>query len=322
MAESVNEVESLAGEFREKFRTITDEIGKVIVGYSEVIEQTLTALVVGGNVLVEGVPGLGKTRMLLALARACDLTFRRVQFTPDLMPADITGTNMISRTESGGRTVRFAPGPIFTNLLLADEINRATPRTQSALLEAMEEHAVSSGGETRPLDEPFFVMATQNPIEQEGTYPLPEAALDKFTFKLLVDMPGAEELRQVLERTTAESQPEAEQVAARGDILALRRIAFQVPVAPQIEEAAIRIVRATRGEHRYIKAGAGPRALKALLLGARVRALLEERYNVSTDDIRALAGPALRHRVVLSFEAESADVTPDDVIEELLASEM
>ncbi|MFO7897795.1 MAG: AAA family ATPase [Planctomycetota bacterium] len=321
MAESANEVESLAAQFRERFHAITDQVSEVIVGYRAVIEQTLTALVVGGNVLVEGVPGLGKTRMLLALARACDLTFRRVQFTPDLMPADITGTNMISQTESGGRTVEFVPGPVFTNLLLADEINRATPRTQSALLEAMEEHAVSAGGETRPLAEPFFVMATQNPIEQEGTYPLPEAALDKFTFKLLVDMPGAGELCQILERTTAESPPRAEQVAGRDDILTLRRIAFQVPVAPEVENAALRLVRATRREHRHLKSGAGPRALKALLLGARVRALLNERYHVSGEDIRALAGPALRHRMVLSFEAESADVTPDDVIGEFLERE-
>ncbi|MFW6107795.1 MAG: AAA family ATPase [bacterium] len=320
MAESANEVEALAAQFRQTFGAITAEVGKVIVGYRAVIEQTLTALVVGGNVLVEGVPGLGKTRMLLALARACDLRFRRVQFTPDLMPADITGTNMISQTESGGRTVEFVPGPIFTHLLLADEINRATPRTQSALLEAMEEHAVSAGGETRRLAEPFFVMATQNPIEQEGTYPLPEAALDKFTFKLLVDMPQAGELREILERTTAASPPRAEQVAGRDDILALRRIAFQVPVACEVENAAMGLVRATRREHRYLRSGAGPRGLKALLLGARVRALLAERYHVSREDIRALAGPALRHRMVLSFEAESADVTPDDVIEELLAS--
>ena len=318
MADSVQEVEALASEFRAKFRAITSEIGKVIVGYEDVIEQTLTALVVGGNVLVEGVPGLGKTMMLLALARACDLEFRRVQFTPDLMPADITGTNMISEDERGRRTMMFARGPVFTHLLLADEINRATPRTQSALLEAMEEHAVSAGGETMPLDEPFFVMATQNPIEQEGTYPLPEAALDKFAFKLLVGVPDAGALAEIIGRTTAESAPEAQAVATRGDILKLRETAAQVPVAPHVEEAAIRLVTATRAARKNIKSGASPRALKALLLGARVRALLHERYNVSTDDIAALALPALRHRIVLSFEAESRSVAPDDVIAELL----
>ncbi|MFH1730213.1 MAG: AAA family ATPase [Planctomycetota bacterium] len=318
MADSVQEVEALANEFRTKFRAITSEIGRVIVGYEDVIEQTLTALVVGGNVLVEGVPGLGKTKMLLALARACDLEFRRVQFTPDLMPADITGTNMISRDERGRRTMMFARGPVFTHLLLADEINRATPRTQSALLEAMEEHAVSVGGETMPLDEPFFVMATQNPIEQEGTYPLPEAALDKFAFKLLVGVPDAGALAEIIGRTTAESAPEAQAAATRGDILKMRETAAQVPVAPHVEEAAMRLVTATRAGHRNIKSGASPRALKALLLGARVRALLHERYNASTEDIAALALPALRHRIALSFEAESRSVTPDDVIAELL----
>ena len=320
MSEPVKEVKALAAEFRETFRAVTAEIGRVIVGYEDVIDQTLTALVVGGNVLVEGVPGLGKTRMLLALARACDLTFHRVQFTPDLMPADITGTEMIAQNEQGRRTMAFAPGPIFTHLLLADEINRATPRTQSALLEAMEEHAVSVGGETRPLEEPFFVMATQNPIEQEGTYPLPEAALDKFMFKLLVGMPDADALCTVIERTTAASAPEAQPVASRADILRMREIAFQVPVAPHVEEHAAQLVTATRSGRRGIKSGASPRALRALLLGARVRALLHERYNVSRDDIRELARPALRHRITLSFEAESQSVTPDDVIAELLDS--
>ena len=322
MADSVEQVEALAAEFRATFRAVTDEIGKVIVGCDDVIEQTLTALVVGGNVLVEGVPGLGKTMLLLALARACDLQFRRVQFTPDLMPADITGTNLISQDEHGRRTMAFARGPVFTNLLLADEINRATPRTQSALLEAMEEHAVSAGGETMPLDEPFFVMATQNPIEQEGTYPLPEAALDKFAFKLLVDMPGADALAEIIERTTAESAPEARPVATRADILKMRETAVQVPVAAHVEEAAMRLVGATRAGHESIKSGASPRALKALLLGGRVRALLRERYNVSTDDIRELAAPALRHRITLSFEAESQNVTPDEVIEQLVTAEI
>jgi MoxR-like ATPase len=313
-------VEALAAEFRERFRAVAGEVRRVIVGYDDVIDQALTALVMGGNVLVEGVPGLGKTMMLLAVARACDLTLRRVQFTPDLMPADITGTNMISQDEHGRRTMAFARGPVFTHLLLADEINRATPRTQSALLEAMEEHAVSAGGKTMPLDEPFFVMATQNPIEQEGTYPLPEAALDKFMFKLVVAMPGADALREILERTTAQSGPQAGQVASRDDILKLREIARQVPVAPAVEECAARLVTATRAEHRHIKSGASPRALRALLLGGRVRALLNERYNVSADDIRELAKPALRHRIQLSFEAESQNVTPDSVIEELVSS--
>ena len=318
MTEPAKDVQAVAAEFRDTFRRITSEMGRVIVGYEDVIEQTLTALVIGGNVLVEGVPGLGKTMMLLALARACDLRFRRVQFTPDLMPADITGTNMISQAADGRRTMEFAPGPIFTHLLLADEINRATPRTQSALLEAMEEHSVSAGGRTMRLDEPFFVMATQNPIEQEGTYPLPEAALDKFAFKLLVEMPPSDELREIIERTTAEAPPAARTVASRDDILRMRGIAVQVPIAPHVEDAAVRLVTATRAGNRSIKAGASPRALRALLLGARVRALLRERYNVSTDDIRELAAPVLRHRITLSFEAESENVTPDDVISQLV----
>jgi MoxR-like ATPase len=318
VAETTDQVEQRAEAFRRTFRAVTAEVGKVIVGYRDVIDQTLTALVVGGNVLVEGVPGLGKTRLLLALAQACDLTFRRVQFTPDLMPADITGTEMIHQDERGRRSMQFAPGPVFTHLLLADEINRATPRTQSALLEAMEEHAVSAGGTTHPLEEPFFVMATQNPIEQEGTYPLPEAALDKFAFKLLVDMPGPDALREILERTTATADPEAAAVAGRDDILALRDTARLVPVAPHVEDFALRLVTATRSGHDSLKAGASPRALRALLLGARVRALLAERYHVSTEDIAALARPALRHRLTLSFEAESRDVTPDDVIADLL----
>ena len=318
MTEPVKDVEAAAAGFRDTFCRITSEMGRVIVGYEDVIEQTLTALVIGGNVLVEGVPGLGKTMMLLALARACDLKFSRVQFTPDLMPADITGTNMISQAADGRRTMEFAPGPVFAHLLLADEINRATPRTQSALLEAMEEHSVSAGGRTMRLDEPFFVMATQNPIEQEGTYPLPEAALDKFAFKLLVEMPPAGELREIIERTTAEAPPEARTVASRDDILKMRAVAVQVPVAPHVEDAAVRLVTATRAGHRGIKAGASPRALRALLLGARVRALLRERYNVSIDDIRELAAPVLRHRITLSFEAESESVTPDDIIGELV----
>lgn len=322
MAESVEQVKALADEFRERFRAITAQVREVIVGYDEVIDHTLTALIIGGNVLVEGVPGLGKTMMMLALSRACDLEFRRVQFTPDLMPADITGTSMISQTEDGRRTMTFVPGPIFTHLLLADEINRATPRTQSALLEAMEEHAVTVGGETRRLDEPFFVMATQNPIEQEGTYPLPEAALDKFAFKLLVEMPDADALCEILQRTTSDSLPEARTVASRNDILRLREIARQVPVAPFVEDAALRLVTATRSGHRHIKSGASPRALRTLLLAARVRALLHERYNVSTEDIRELALPTLRHRITLSFEAELQNISPDDVVRSLLAAEV
>jgi MoxR-like ATPase len=321
VAQTAADVHALADDFRTTFRAITGEVGRVIVGCERVIEDTVTALLVGGNVLVEGVPGLGKTMLLLALAKACDLTFRRVQFTPDLMPADITGTNLITQDEHGRRSMQFAAGPIFTHLLLADEINRATPRTQSALLEAMEEHAVSTGGETRALDEPFFVMATQNPVEQEGTYPLPEAALDKFAFKLLVEMPDADALREIVERTTARTTPEATAVASRDDVLRLRDTARQVPVAPVVEDFAMRLVAATRQGHPFVAQGAGPRALRALLLGARVRALLAGRYNASTEDVRDLAGPALRHRIGLSFEAESENVTPDDVIEELAASE-
>lgn len=314
-------VEEQAAFFREKFRAVATEISRVIVGYEETIEDTLAALVIGGNVLVEGVPGLGKTKMLLALARACDLRFRRVQFTPDLMPADITGTNMITQSDTGARTIEFVRGPIFTNLLLADEINRATPRTQSALLEAMEEHSVSAGGKTERLDEPFFVMATQNPLEQEGTYPLPEAALDKFAFKLIVTMPNANDLTEILVRTTAESEPEPQVVAHRDDILRMREIALQVPVAPHVEEFAANLVTATRQSNPHIKSGASPRALRALLLGARVRALLGVRYNASIDDVCKLAMPALRHRITLTFDAESKNISADDVINEIVTAE-
>jgi len=319
VAETSADAEALAADFRRTFRAVTDEVARVIVGCEEVVEQTLAALVIGGNVLVEGVPGLGKTLLLLSLARACDLRFRRVQFTPDLMPADITGTHMISQAEGGRRAMAFVPGPVFTHLLLADEINRATPRTQSALLEAMEEHTVSTGGRTRRLEEPFFVMATQNPIEQEGTYPLPEAALDKFAFKLLVDVPEAHALQAVLERTTGAAAPEAHTVASRDAVLGMRRTAMQVPVATHVEDFAIRVVTATRRSHPAVRSGAGPRALRALLLGARVRALVRGRYHVSADDIQALAPAALRHRITLSFEAESQNVTPDAAIRELLS---
>ncbi|MFB3893066.1 MAG: AAA family ATPase [Phycisphaerae bacterium] len=314
-------------QFRADFERMRAEIAKMMVGYPDQIEKVLIALIIGGNVLLESVPGLGKTLLVHTLSKVLHLNFRRVQFTADLMPADIIGTNVVDEDDAGTRTMRFQKGPLFTHLLLADEINRATPRTQSALLEAMEEHTVTVGGVTHVLEEPFFVMATQNPIEQAGTYPLPAAQLDKFLFKLLLGYPNGEELDEIIQRTTVDSPPVLETVTSREKILEMRELARHVPAASHVQRYAALLVAATHPDsphatamaRRCIRLGSSPRGVLALLAGARVRALLDGRCQVSTDDVRTMAAATLRHRIARSFEAESEEIGPDRIIEDILA---
>ena len=311
--------------FRQRLEAIKTEISKEIVGQQEVIDTLVLALVAGGNVLLEGVPGLGKTRLVRTLSRVLDLPFSRIQFTPDLMPADITGTNIIEKTE-GGNAFRFQPGPLFASIVLADEINRATPKTQSALLEAMQEHAVTVAGVSRPMSEPYFVLATQNPVEQEGTYPLPEAQLDRFLFKVLVPFPTLRELDGIVNMTTTGEEPEARKAADGAEILRLRAISRQVPVAQAVQQYALQLILNTHPElaespavsRSYLRFGASPRAAQAILSAARVRALAQGRFNVAFEDIQTLAKPCLRHRIALNFEGMAQGRTPDDIIEELL----
>jgi MoxR-like ATPase len=313
-------------EFQRTCAAIRQELGRVIVGHEELLDLVVTALVADGHVLLEGVPGLGKTLLVRTLAQVLDLRFSRIQFTPDLMPADILGTNLVVQDDAGRRRFEFQPGPVFAQIVLADEINRATPKTQSALLEAMQEHAVSIAGISRPLDEPFFVLATQNPIEMEGTYPLPEAQLDRFLFKLTVAFPGLDELRGIAERTTGPEEPQARRVADGAGLVELQRLARQVPVAGFVQEYAARLVLATHpgrpeaidAVRRLVRYGASPRGLQALLRAGKVRALAQGRLNVSTEDVRALALPALRHRIILNFEGEAGGTDPDDVLRQTL----
>ena len=313
-------------EFREIFARTSDEISKVIVGYKDVIDNVLTAMLSRGNVLLEGVPGIGKTMLVRTLGDVLELTFRRVQFTADLMPADIVGTNMIAQDESGNRMFRFQKGPIFTHLLLADEINRATPKTQSALLEAMEEHSVTVAGTRYVLEEPFFVLATENPIEMEGTYPLPQAELDKFIFKLDIDVPGLDELDEIIVRTTYAEMPPVDRAASGEDILKLQTLVLEVPVAPHVEDYAAHIILSTSPKtefatdmvKRYVKAGSSPRGLQGLILAAKVRALLDERFCVSCEDISEMALPTLRHRIQRNLEGEAEEFSTDDIVRDIL----
>ena len=312
--------------FRQAHAALRAEIGKVIVGQDAVVEGTLIALFAGGHVLLEGVPGLGKTLLVRTLGEVLDLSFSRIQFTPDLMPADILGTNIVMEIPGGRREFQFQRGPIFAHLVLADEINRATPKTQSALLEAMQEHQVTAGGELRKLVEPFFVMATQNPIDQEGTYPLPEAQLDRFFFKILVGYPSAEELTEVLSRTTAGARAEVERVLTREALLELMKLVREVPVASHVKDYAVRLVMATHPKtdtaapiaSQYLRFGSSPRGGQTLLLAGKVRALTDGRFNVSFDDIEAVAAAALRHRLILNFEAEAEGITTDHIIGQIL----
>ena len=311
-----------------RIKRIRDEIGRVIVGHEEVVEGVIISLVASGHVLLEGVPGLGKTTLLRILGRVMHMDYSRIQFTSDLMPADIIGSVILDADVPGSKRLRFEPGPIFAHLVLADEINRATPRTQSALLEAMQERTVTSGTTTYPLEEPFLVMATQNPLEMEGTYPLPEAQLDRFLMKILVRYPSKAELEKIVERTITIEQPKVEQVVDRAEILEIRSAANDVLIAPHVQDFAIRLVLATQPEgqygheaaKKYIRYGSSPRGAQALIQSGRVRALVRNRLNVSVDDICALSLPALRHRVILNFDAHAEGKTSDDVLSEILRS--
>jgi len=323
----MSEVEQQAQEFRDTFQRLRDEVGKVIVGDTGTIELVLTALFAGGHCLLEGVPGLGKTMLVRTLSEVLDLRFSRIQFTPDLMPADIVGTNIIVEDNTGRREYTFRPGPVFASIVLADEINRATPKTQSALLEAMKEHTVSVGGTVHDLGQPFFVLATQNPIEMEGTYPLPEAQVDRFLFKLVVAYPDRATLTEILNRTTARETATPEVVIDGHNIAKWQDFVRQVPVAPAVMDYAVRIVLATQpsaeeaidSTKRYVRFGASPRGAQALILAGKVAALRDSRFNVSFEDIQWAAAPALRHRVLMNFEGEAEGVTPDKVIAEILA---
>jgi MoxR-like ATPase len=314
-------------EYRETAAAIEEQVGRVIVGQKDLIRQTLITLLAGGNALLEGVPGLGKTLLVRTLAQTIDCVFSRIQFTPDLMPADIIGTSLILENEDGHRQFQFEPGPIFANLILADEINRATPKTQSAMLEAMQEQSVTVAKATRQLPAPFFVLATQNPIEMEGTYPLPEAQLDRFFFKIDVLFPTTDELIQIAERTTGSEIPVTEIVADGPTISAMQELARGVPIASHVTDYAARLLTATHPNNsdstkmvqQYVRYGASPRGLQALILAGKILALLDGRYNVAFDDLRAAAFPALRHRLILNFEAQAEGISTDSVISNLLS---
>ena len=320
-------VEQQCADFREMFEAIRGEVGRVIVGHEDIVDNVLITLFGGGHVLLEGVPGLGKTLLVRTLGSALSLEFRRIQFTPDLMPADIAGTNLVVEdATTGRREFQFQKGPIFGQIILADEINRATPKTQSAMLEAMQEHSVTSGGQVRRLPEPFMVLATQNPIEQEGTYPLPEAQLDRFFFKLLVTYSNREQLKAVLDRTTTGQEPQAQPVADAAKILWAQKLVRRVVVAEHVQDYAIRLVLAThpQGEfatsltNQFVRFGSSPRGVQAIVLAAKVRAMLDERYHVSFEDIAKSALPALRHRLLLNFEGQAEGIQTDDVLADIL----
>jgi MoxR-like ATPase len=307
---------------------VRNEVGKIIVGQREVVDGVLICLVAGGHVLLEGVPGLGKTTLLRTLGRVLHLRYSRIQFTPDLMPADIVGSMMIETDDRGSKSLRFQPGPIFSNLVLADEINRATPKTQSALLEAMQERTVTSGTTTHELEAPFLVMATQNPIEMEGTYPLPEAQLDRFLMKILVTYPSRADLSHIVERTIQKEETPLSQVLDREGILQLRSVCRQILVAPHVQEFAVDMVMATQpgtaGAHdlanRYIRYGSSPRGAQALVECGRVHALMNNRFNLSTDDLRSVASAVLRHRIILNFDAHADGQTPETLLEKIVQS--
>jgi len=315
-------------EFRETAARIEAEVGKYIVGQREVVRHVLVCLVAGGHVLLEGVPGLGKTILVRTLAKVLDLDFARIQFTPDLMPADVIGTDILEESEDGRRAFRFQPGPVFSNLLLADEINRATPKTQSALLESMQERTVTVANRSYPLPPPFMVLATQNPIEMEGTYPLPEAQVDRFLFKVNVAYPSSEELVEILERTTGEAEPQVSVVADGETVLAMGTLARQVPVASPVAEYAACLTMASHPQsesapemvRRYVRYGSSPRGAQALILGGKVTALLAGRYNVALEDLRQVAPAALRHRILLNFEGQAEGVSADEVVEAVVGA--
>jgi MoxR-like ATPase len=319
-------LDSQVESFKQQFATIKQQVARRIVGNDEVVDGTLTALLAGGHVLLEGIPGLGKTQLVHTIADVLHLQFARIQFTPDLMPADIIGTNVVQETAAGEKVLDFQPGPIFANIVLADEINRATPKTQSALLEAMQEKSVSVGRRTFKLDEPFFVLATQNPLEMEGTYPLPEAQLDRFLLKLRVQYPGEDALHEILDRTTRNEVPTVDRVVEGAQLLEMRRTVREVPIAKPVQSYAIRLVlgshpnspHATAMVNKYVRYGASPRAAQALVVGGKIRALLNNRLHVSAEDVRALAMPALRHRILLNFEGEAEQVDTDRIVADII----
>lgn len=303
--------------YQQKIMECEQEIGKGIIGQKDVIRQVMLALLSGGNVLLEGMPGLGKTMLVRTISQVFLLSFKRIQFTPDLMPSDVTGTNIMVK-EEGNSSFRFERGPVFANLVLADEINRATPKTQSALLEAMQEHTVTVGNESHRLEEPFFVLATQNPIEQEGTYPLPEAQLDRFMFKILIRFPGREELREILGLTEGQQTPEIRSLLNGEELLKVRELKDRIPIADAVMNYILELVMATHEPNPYIREGASPRAAQSLIRASRARAFMEGRFNVSFEDVQRTAYPVLRHRVLLSFDAISEGITEDTVIRQMI----
>jgi len=329
-AHTPQEVAARCEAFKATYKALVDEVGKVIVGHREVVDAVLMSFFAGGNVLLEGVPGLGKTLLVRTLAQTLDLPFSRIQFTPDLMPADVIGTNIVMEDQATGRRqFEFQKGPIFAQVVLADEINRATPKTQSALLEAMQERSVTVAGVTRKLEQPFIVLATQNPIEQEGTYPLPEAQLDRFIFKINLGYNKLADLMTIIDRTTGAETPEVRRLFDGPKILEAQKLIRSVVIAPHVKEYAARLVLATHPEgefaggtssatNRYVRCGSSPRGAQALILGAKVRAVTEGRYHVGNEDIRHIAKLALRHRLILNFEAEADRVSPDSIVEEIL----
>ncbi len=327
MATVSDSMTAQAAEFRESFRLVREEIGRVIVGHDEIVEGVLTAILVGGHCLLEGVPGLGKTMLVRTLADVLDLQFNRIQFTPDLMPADILGTNMIVEDEqTGRRKFEFQRGPVFTQILLADEINRATPKTQSAMLETMQEGTVTAAGHRYELAKPFFVLATQNPIEQEGTYPLPEAQLDRFLFKLVVGYSSREELATIVERTTGGTSAKLRKILDGPRLLEMQRLAREVVLAPHVRDYLVRLTLATQPDgpfsvdatNAYVRWGSSPRGAQTLALAAKVRALLNGRFNVSFEDLRRVFLPAIRHRLLMNFEAQAEGIEPDTVLLKIL----
>lgn len=320
------DVEATVESFVTDLRRLRDEIGTMIVGQDEIIEGVIMTILGGGHALLEGVPGLGKTMLVKTLSECLHVDFSRIQFTPDLMPADIVGTNMIVETPSGGKAFEFQKGPVFSNILLADEINRATPKTQSALLEAMQDGSVTVGKSTYKLEQPFFVLATQNPLEMEGTYPLPEAQLDRFFFKLRVEFPSREDLHTIIERTTSDEKPTPQAVLTGEQLIEMRKVVRRVPLSREIQDYAIRMLQATHPDtdqstdmtKKYVRYGGSPRGVQTLILAAKIRALLEGRFAVSIDDIRHISRPALRHRIMLNFEGEAEGIDTDAILGDII----